>query len=432
MSKLRLSEQDQAMLAGADGAATQMAMRIIVKMAEFHGARALMNIEQAHIDSTLYMGMASLEFAERLVELGGQVKVPSTVNVSGLDEHGWQEWPVPESWARNAGRQMQAYLKMGCKATWTCAPYQLVQGGVEGGGMVPTFGQHIAWAESNAIAFANSILGARTERYPDLMDICAAITGRVPAVGLHLTENRAATVHLDITAIPERVQQDGTFYPVLGFLMGKIAQDRIPVISGWKVTPAEDELKALAAAGGSAGTVAMFHLVGITPEAPSLQAALQGQEPEEQHHIRLPDLIEAREALTTTANDQLDVVILGSPHFSMAEFGQLAPLVAGHTCHAMVDFLITSSRAMAGLAEKAGYLQPLRDFGGKITLDTCLLTTPMLASEKTQLMTNSAKYAYYSPGLLNAEITFGSLEECVQSAINGKISRDKNAWESVL
>ena len=126
------------------------------------------------------------------------------------------------------------------------------------------------------------------------------------------------------------------------------------------------------------------------------------------------------------------MVVLGSPHFSMAEFKQLVPLVEGRSCHPDVEFLITSSRAMASLADKAGFLEPLRAFGGKITVDTCILTSPMLAPDCTQLMTNSAKYAYYSPGLLNTEVAFGSLAECVQSAELGQISRDKNPWESVL
>src|SRR5512139_2413422 len=232
---LKLSNKDLEMLHGEHGPAARMAMSILARMAEVAGASELLEITGAHIDSTVYIGDAGLEFAERLANLGARVAVPTTLNVSGLDEHHWQEWAVPADWARNAYRQMLAYQSMGCIPTWTCAPYQT--------DWRPKFGQQIAWGESNAIVFANSVLGARTERYPDLLDICCAITGRVPAVGLHLTENRAGEVLIQVGDIPVRVQQDDLFYPVLGYLIGRIAQDRIPVIAGMHVQPVEDQLK---------------------------------------------------------------------------------------------------------------------------------------------------------------------------------------------
>ena len=175
-------------------------MRIILRMAEVFGAKALLDITQAHIDSTVYIGEANLEFAERLVQGGARVAVPTTLNVSGLDEHGWQDWSVPPDWAEKARRQMVAYERMGCVPTWTCAPYQAEH--------APRFGQQIAWGESSAIVFANSVLGARTERYPDLLDICAAITGRVPAFGLHLDENRRADVALRLRNVPLTLQRN--------------------------------------------------------------------------------------------------------------------------------------------------------------------------------------------------------------------------------
>ena len=167
---------------GDGGPAQALAMSILVRMADVYGATELMDISQAHIDSTIYLGDATLEFAERLASLGARVAVPTSLNVSGVDECGWKDWAVKPEWAAKAARQMLAYERMGAVPTWTCAPYQTH--------MRPVFGQQIAWGESNAISFANSVIGARTERYPDLLDICCAITGRVPAVGLHLTENR--------------------------------------------------------------------------------------------------------------------------------------------------------------------------------------------------------------------------------------------------
>ena len=183
---LNLSVKDQEMLKGAHGPATKMAMSILVRMAEVSGAKELLDISGAHIDSTVYIGDAGLEYAERLASLGAKVAVPTTLNVSGVDEHHWKEWAVPPLWAKQAHRQMVAYQSMGTIPTWTCAPYQTE--------MRPSFGQQIAWGESNAFVFANSVIGARTERYPDMFDVCCAITGRAPAIGLHLTENRAAAM----------------------------------------------------------------------------------------------------------------------------------------------------------------------------------------------------------------------------------------------
>ncbi len=428
---LTLSASDRAMLRGDAGPAAQMAMSIVVRMAEVFDARELMDITAAHIDSTIYIGEAGLEFAERLARAGARVAVPTTLNVSGLDEHHWQEWAVPVEWARNAHRQMVAYQSMGAAPTWTCAPYQT--------DMKPRFGQQICWGESNAIVFANSVIGARTERYPDLLDICCAITGRVPAHGLHLLENRAGEILMRVYDVPPVIQCDDTFYPVLGHLMGKIAQDRIPVIDGLTVLPSEDQLKALGAVAASSGTVALFHIVGVTPEARALEAAFQGKSPAQTIDVTMDALRAARRELTTHAEDagsstvdgeQLDMVVLGSPHFSLAEFKQLAPLVAGKRADPRVKFLVTSSRAMTLLAKQAGYLGALEAFGGKVTVDTCILASPMLPPEIKTLMTNSGKYAYYAPGMLNTRVTFGSLADCVQSAVEGRVVRDESLWAS--
>ena len=397
-----------------------MAMSIIVRMAEIQGAAGLLDISQAHIDSTIYMGEAGLEFAERLAALGAKVAVPSSLNVSGLDECHWREWPVPVDWAAKAQRQMIAYHSMGCVPTWTCAPYQTA--------MAPKFGQQIAWGESNAIVFANSVIGARTERYPDLLDICAAITARVPAVGLHLTENRAGQLLIRLQDVPLAVQQDDSFYCVLGILLGRLAGHRIPVIDGLDATPSEDQLKALGAAAASSGAVALFHIAGVTPEAPTFKAAFHGREPVEEHAVTLARLQQIRGELTTAVGTKLDMVVLGSPHFSIAEFRQLAPLVRGKRRHPEVQFLVTTSRNMSALAAEAGIAAELEEFGARLTVDTCILATPMLPKSVQVLMTNSAKYAYYAPGLLSTRVVFGSMADCVASAVEGRVVRDESLW----
>jgi len=340
--------------------------------------------------------------------------------VSGVDECGWKNWAVTPEWAAKAARQMLAYEKMGAVPTWTCAPYQTT--------MRPVFGQQIAWGESNAIAFANSVIGARTERYPDLLDICCAITGRVPAIGLHLAENRAGEYLIRLVGVSEALQQDDQFFAVLGHLVGKLSEDRIPVIDGLSVRPIEDHLKAFAAAAASSGRVALFHMIGITPEAATRDDAFQNRLPKRVIDITPADLRAARKELTTADGRELDMVILGSPHFSLEEFRRLAPLVAGRRVHPAVRFLVTSSRLMKEQAHEAGVLAPVLDFGAEITLDTCILASPMLPPEIRTLMTNSAKYAYYAPSLLNTRVTFGSLTDCVKSAVQGRVVRDEVLW----
>jgi len=419
---LCLSDYDRDLLAGESGPGAQMAMRIIVRMAEILGAERLIDIEAAHIDSSIYMGEATLKFAETLVDLGAKVAVPSTLNVSGVDEHGWRHWSVPPDWAEKALRQMRAYEQMGCIPTWTCAPYQTE--------FKPKPGQQIAWGESNAIAFANSIIGARTERYPDLLDICAAITARVPAAGLHLEENRAGQVLLRLMEVPARVQRHESFYPVLGHLMGKVAGEKNPVVTGMEGHPEWDQLKALAAAAASSGTVGLFHLVGITPEAPTLETAFHGNVPEQEIDVTMEHLREAWRELSTAEGRELDLVVLGCPHFSLAEFKRLVHLIDGKEKHKDVMFLVNSNRAMRALADEAGHLRSLAAFGGVMTVDTCPLATPMLSAEIEVVMTNSAKFAYYAPGLLDERVVFGALEDCVMSAVEGRVMRDESLWRT--
>ena len=417
-----LTAHDKALLEGELGEASRLAMSILTRMLPVYEADRFLNISGAHIDSSLYMGDATLEFAEKLASLGGSVVVPSTSNVGGVDVHGWEQWAVPPDWASKAHRQMVAYQQMGCIPTWTCTPYQTKY--------KPEFGQQIAWGESNAIIFANSVIGARTARYPDLLDICAALTGRVPAAGLHLTENRAGQLLIQLDQIPDKIQESDAFYPVLGHFIGTYAQERIPVIKNLSYNPTEDQLKALGAAMAASGAVALFHVVGCTPEAETLKDAFQNRTPEETLLVTKDVLAKAWYQLTTTTHQSLDMVVLGSPHFSFTEFEQLIPLLRNKKVHADVRFLITTSRIVKELARKAGYLEIINEFGGQLTVDTCILTTPMLPGDIKTIMTNSAKYAYYAPGLLSTEVVFGSLQDCITSAVEGTITRDDSLWTS--
>ena len=419
---LFLSDRDQAMLAGEHGQATQMAMRILTTMAGVYEAPRLLDIESAHIDGCLYHGYSGLEFARRLVDGGAQVKVPTTLNVGAVDLLHPEYFQGSPEVGRHAREMMLAYQKMGCSPVFTCAPYQATQR--------PSFGAQIAWAESNAIVFANSVLGARTNRYGDFIDICAAITGRAPAVGLHLTENRRGQLLYRLGGIPQRLLSEDVFFPVLGYLIGARSGTRIPVIEGLLPQTTEDQLKALGAAAASSGAVAMFHAAGVTPEAPTLAEAFLDQEAEEIIPVTLADLRSTLAHLGTVPDGPIDVVALGSPHFSLDEFAQIVPLLEAYPPHPEIEFVVCTNRLVLAGLQQRGWLEPLRDAGVQIVVDTCVVVTPIVHAQKGILMTNSGKFAHYSPGNIGLQVVFGSLEECVRSGALGTVWREDVLWKS--
>ena len=417
---MELTERDQAMLAGEMGEATQMAMRILVTMAGVYGAERLLDIESAHIDGCLYHGYSGLEFAERLAAGRARVVVPTTLNVGAVDLMHPEVFRGTVQVGQWATRMMRAYEEMGCRPTFTCAPYQAMHR--------PPFGSQIAWAESNAIVFANSVLGARTNRYGDFIDICCAITGRAPAIGLHLRENRAGQILFRLTGISSRLLSEDVLFPVLGYFLGARTGTKIPVIEGLLPTTTEDQLKALGAAAASSGGVALFHAVGVTPEAATLDEAFQGHEPEAVIDVTLDDLRSTLDILSTVPDGPIQVVALGSPHFSLSEFARLLPLVEEHPPQPGFEFIVCTHRlALAALHER-GWLERLRHAGVQIIVDTCVVVTPVVRARGGVLMTNSGKFAHYSPGNIGLQVVYGSLEECVRSAALGEVWRDASLW----
>jgi predicted aconitase len=254
-----LTSAERAFLDGAHGEAGALAMRVVVAAAELLRARRLVPIASAHVDGCLYHGDGGVAFAEKLVAGGGRVAVPTTLNVGALDLLHPGRVRADAHRAAMASRQMDAYLALGCAPTWTCAPYQA--------GHRPAFGEQVAWGESNAIAFANSVLGARTERYGDFLDACCALTGRAPLHGLHQEENRRATVVVDATGVPDGLKTRDVFFPVLGTWLGREVGREVAAVVGLPATTTEDQLKALGAAAASSGAVALFHVVGVLAQA---------------------------------------------------------------------------------------------------------------------------------------------------------------------
>jgi predicted aconitase len=414
---LTLTDRDQAMLDGDFGSGVALAMRIVERTAVVMDAPYLIDISCAHIDGCLYHGMASLDFVDRFVDCGARVAVPTTLNVGSLDLiH--PELYRGSSVTREAGeRLMKAYTALGCEPTFTCAPYQLARR--------PARGAQIAWAESNAIVFANSVLGARTNRYGDFLDLAAAITGRVPYAGLHVSENRAARMIVVAPEFPSSDSRDVDF-AALGLLLGEHAGGAIAAIVGLPADTTEDELKALGAAAASSGAVALFHAVGITPEAATLDEALGGQPPERTVRISRSDLAAVRRRLSQAREgDPLTAVALGTPHFSVREFELLAKLFEAETAPLQCDFYVNTSRFVLWQIEELGIASMLEKRGVQIVVDTCTYITPVMKKMTGVVMTNSGKWAHYAPANIGVAVAYGSMRECVRSAFAGRVSLDQ-------
>ncbi len=425
--ELELTPVERAMRNGDFGDGVAMAMRIIIGLSRTSNAPRLVEITSAHIDSCLYHGRASLDFARRLVDLGAKVTVPTTLNVGSMDllHPGLILTATPEqTTTAAAGRAlMAAYVDLGCEATWTCAPYQLPSR--------PARGDHIAWAESNAIVFANSVLGARTDRYGDFLDICAAITGRAPYSGLHTTEARRGTVVFDCTRLSDAFLHSELAYPLLGHHVGLRSGTENPVLVGIPAEVSEDSLKSFGAAAASSGGVALFHMVGVTPEAPTLTEALHQQPPNRCVPVLPEDLLATRTDLSTFSSGHLDAVCVGTPHASYAECVQLAELLGdGPVVSPRVTFYLSTARATLKQAEESGVLKTLQAAGVTVLVDTCTYVTAVLTPKMKRVMTNSGKWAHYAPGNLDVAVVLGSMGECVASARAGQVVLDDSASDS--
>jgi predicted aconitase len=402
-------------------------MRLVVRAAEALRADRLIPITSAHVDSCLYHGEATVDFVERLVGGGAQVSVPTTLNVGALDLLHPELWRGDALTAERGRLLMTHYRSLGCTPTYTCAPYQLAFAR-------PALGEQVAWAESNAIVFCNSVLGARSERYGDFTDIACAITGLVPDAGLHRTDARRATMVMRLAPdIPAALLDDDALYPVLGIVLGRRAGGRVAAIDGLPAGQSEDRLKAIGAAAASSGSVAMFHAVGSTPEAATLDAALQGGPPDATVEIGLAKLRAARDELTTAAaggapGTPIGTVSLGTPHASLAELRAVERELGGDRPAAGVELMVSTGRHLLAEAEGDGLASRLRAQGVELLVDTCSYIAPVLRPSPLPAMTDSGKWAFYAPGNIGVEVIFGTLRECVRSAVRGSVWRDPDLW----
>ncbi|HEV7318765.1 MAG TPA: aconitase X [Ensifer sp.] len=413
---LDLTDNDRAMLDGRDGIAVQQAMRIIAAMAAQQGAEKLIDVVQGHIDGCIYASPANLTFAEKMADMGAKVCVPTTMNAISVDRANWKAQGVPESFGDPAARLADAYVRMGCRPTFTCSPYLLDS--------APKAGESIAWAESNAVIFANTVLGARTAKHPDFLDLCIALTGRAPLSGVYLDAPRKAARIIDVE-LPEAI--DDAFWPLIGYLAGKASPDRIPLLRGLaSAKPSRDDMKALCAAFGTTSAAPMLHVDGVTPEA-------EGAAADDADHTTITRAdMTAAWSLLNDGPAEVELVAIGSPHASLEECRALADAINGRKRHGDVAVIVTAGRDAIAAARAEGLLARLEASGIQVLPDLCWcsISEPVFPTRTRALMTNSGKYAHYGPGLSGRAVRFGSLADCVEAALTGRAPARLPTWLS--
>jgi predicted aconitase/predicted aconitase with swiveling domain len=412
VAKLDLSTLDRAMLDGRYGPAPRIAMEVISAMAALQGATALVDVTQGHIDGCILANTANLRFAETMAEMGGRVRIPTTMNAISVDHGNWRTQGVPPNFGLRAARLADAYVKMGARPTFTCAPYLLET--------APEAGENIGWSESNAVIFANTVLAARTVKHPDYLDLFIALTGRAPMSGVYLPANRAPRRRIHIE-LPQG--HDDALWPMLGYIAGQLAPSTIPLLTGLEATPASrDDLKAMCAAFGTTSAAPMLHVAGHTPEVADFP------EPADLVTVTRADLARVWAELNQGPR-QIDLIAFGSPHFSLSECRALADLAQGHRA-AGTDVIVTVGQNVLQDIRNDGTLAKLEAFGAQVFPDICWcsITEPLLPPQARSLMTNSGKYAHYAPGLSGREVRFGSLAECVETARTGIAPASPPNW----
>ena len=414
-----LSSADHDLLSGHHGPALQFAMELVVQAARILQAPYLIPVTYAHIDACFYNGQAHIDFAQFMLDHGAKFPIPAWTNngvVSATHPHLYDGNPDTEM-VEGARKLMQLYAALGCKPTWTCAPYQIPGG--------PKFGEHIVVGESNAVTYYNSAVGARTNKYGDYLDVACALIGKAPFAGLHTDAGRKAGLHFDVSQLPESWRGENIFHHLLGHHVGRIAGRRVPVVTGLLTTTNTDDLKAVSTAVAASGGVELWHGVGVTPEAASLDSVFTRGDV---YIITRDDLITAHAQLSTGRDGSLDMVALGTPHFSATEFRAVVETLDGRKSN--IPFTITTSRFVWDYIKTKGWDDILKRAGVSLIGDICSYYAPGINGMKGRVMTNSAKWAYYAPAMLPVEVCFGSLRECVESAVRGEVWRDKALWSA--
>jgi len=402
---MKLSDDEKRMLDGRKGESIRMAMEILMALGEIYGAEKLIPVQSAHVAglSLKSHGLAGIEWAEDMANRGARVCIPTTMNVVGVDRS--RDLNLPEAWVRDQLRIEKAYEHMGCFGISSCVPYYC--------GFVPRYKENIAWAESSAVVFTNSVLGARDNREGGPSALASGLTGRTPHYGLHLEENRRGDLLFKVST-PLKSLAD---YGALGSYVGRMIGSQIPVFEGIQ-QPSIEDLVYLGAALASSGGVALFHAVGVTPEAPTMEKAF-GSKRYETVEITVRELDEGKQKLTSAKDRKVDYVAIGCPHCSLKQIKEVAALLQGRSVNQETTLWVHTNVAIKYLAKQLGYVQVIEEAGAVVTQDLCtILGNPETLGFKT-LATDSPKMAFYAPGSNGFGVWYGSVEQCVEAAVHG-------------
>ena len=396
-----LTKEEEKMLDGEEGYAVKKSMEILVALGDIYGAEKLISVGSVQVAGVSYhnLGDAGLEFLNELAR-DGKVKVLTTLNPAGMDLKDWKKLGISKEFAEKQNLVIDAFRKMGIIISCTCTPYLI--------GSLPTYGEHIAWSESSAVTFANSVIGAKTNREGGPSALAAAFVGKTPSYGLHLEENRVPDVHVDVRVNLKKMSDWGA----LGWCIGKKAGNKIPYITGVKHADL-DELKSFCASVVTYGSKPLFFMKEITPGSEKHQL------PKEKVTIEDRDIKEAYENIDDDV-DTIDFVCIGCPHCSIKEIAEVAKLLKNKRVSSNTEFWVATSRLMKQLADKRGYTEIIENAGGKFACDTCMAVAPLKGRFKS-VATTSAKGCYYSRHN-NMKTRLGSLEECIEAAVRGKWS----------
>lgn len=406
--ELYLSAEERAMFDGEQGIAVRRAIEIVVALGKIYGAKRLVPVSSVQVAGVSYknLGEAGLDFLREWAAQGARpqqgtiVRVPTTLNPAGIDMQQWERLGFSADFARQQQAVIAAYMAMGIDPTCTCTPYLI--------GNRPGLGEHIAWAESSAVSFANSVLGARTNREGGPSALSAAICGYTAAYGLHLDSNRVARYRVEVRCALASTADWGA----LGYLTGRQVRDGVPyfVLNDAVLSPNIDQLKSLGAAMAASGAVALYHIDGVTPEA-----RMQNMLAPDAQRIIIDDLAAGYAALNG-AVEQVDLVSIGCPHASEDELAQVAQLVEGRQ---LVSALwVTTARATRERAAQA--VEVIETAGGRVVADTCMVVAPVEQLGFKVMATNSAKMATYTPSHSGLQVRFGTLAQCIEAALTGR------------
>lgn len=396
-----LTKEEEKMLTGEEGYAVKKSLEILVALGDIYGADRLIKVGSVQVAGVSYhnLGDAGLEFLNELAK-DGRVKVLTTLNPAGMDLENWRELGISEEFAEKQNLVIEAFEKMGILVTCTCAPYLI--------GNLPRYGEHIAWSESSAVTFANSVIGAKTNREGGPSALAAAFVGKTPCYGLHLDENRAPDIHVQVNAKMTKLSDWGA----LGYSIGKKATNKIPYITGLQDAEV-DELKSFCASVVTYGSKPIFYMKGITPGSEKYRS------PRDSVAVEEMDIKEAYENINDDVSE-IELVCVGCPHCSIKEIAEIAKLLKGKKVSSSTEFWVATSRFAKQLADRRGYSEVIERAGGKFACDTCMAVAPLKGRFKS-VATTSAKGCYYSRH--NQMLTkMGSLKECVDAAVTGKWS----------